>query len=92
MAPSAFVRMAMTLFRLIFPLTMGIADEMKGAQMILKLDFKMIFLALAFLSGSSYVANGHPSESPTHGPTEHQHFHCHHNQSCHSHSHDVGHH
>lgn len=57
--------------------------------MALRLSIKLI--ALMFLVNSG-VAFAHTAQSSPSGLTDHQHYHCHHQTSCHSHNHDDGHH
>jgi hypothetical protein len=49
-------------------------------------------VAVIFLSLSPTLATAHPGEHRASSPTDHEHYHCHHAQQCHSHGHDGAHH
>lgn len=51
-------------------------------------NVKKIGLALILFAVSGFGAVAHPVDAAP----GHEHFHCHHSKSCHSHSHDATHH
>ncbi len=54
--------------------------------------FRTIGLAVLALVASNFAAIAHPAGDAAARPNDHQHFHCHQSQTCHSHHHDGAHH
>ena len=53
---------------------------------------RLIGWAVLVLVASSFAAAAHPMNDGQARPGDHQHYHCHHSEVCHAHTHDGAHH